>query len=45
MDNIRYPESDAEAIDAALAKHDDRKAALQVKSALQVKENEKNPVI
>ena len=39
MDNIRYPESDAEAIDAALAKHEDRKAALQVK------ENEKNPVI
>ena len=30
MENIRYPESDAEAIDAALAKHEDRKAALQV---------------
>ena len=30
MENIRYPESDAEAIDAALAEHEDRKAALQI---------------
>jgi hypothetical protein len=30
METIRYPESDAEAIDKALAKHEDRKAALQI---------------
>ena len=30
MENIRYPESDVEAIDAALAEHEDRKAALQI---------------
>jgi hypothetical protein len=30
MGTIEYPESDVEVIDAALAKHDDRKAALQI---------------
>lgn len=30
IEGIRYPESDVESIDAALAEHEDRKAAIQI---------------
>jgi len=30
IEGIRYPESDLESIDAALAEHEDRKAAIQI---------------
>ncbi len=30
IEGIRFPETDAESIDAALAEHEDRKAAIQI---------------